>query len=207
MSGLRWALLLFGLVVLAGIYLYSRYKPKLDKTWAARRERREPSLTHGHAGDASAAAEEQTPQIAEPTPQKLVTIRLMSRDTRGFEGERLILMLRQVHMRHGRFGIFHFHDSADPNEVIFSIASLTEPGSFDLTNLKTTRFPGISLFMQLPGPIDGVEAFDLMMAKARELAQALDGLLSDDQGSSLSVQRERFLREEVIQFQHGQLTA
>ncbi len=207
MSGLRWALLLFGLVALAGIYLYSRYKPKLDKGWAARKERREPRLTRADDGREPAAAGEPAPSITKPQQQKLVTIRLMSRDTRGFEGERLILMLRQVHMRHGRFGIFHCHHSADPDDVIFSIASLTEPGSFDLTNLKTSRFPGISLFMQLPGPIDGVEAFDLMMTKARELAQALDGLLSDDQGSSLSVQRERFLREEVIQFQHGQLTA
>ena len=51
--------------------------------------------------------------------------------------------------------------------VVFSAASLVEPGSFDLENIKAQKIPGISLFMVLPGPIDGAEAFDLMMAAAR----------------------------------------
>jgi hypothetical protein len=31
----------------------------------------------------------------------------------------------------------------------------------------------------------------------------LNGDLLDESGSTLSIQRERYLREEVIQFQHG----
>jgi len=48
-----------------------------------------------------------------------------------------------------------------------------------------------------------VEAFDLMMAAARALAQTLGGELLDESGSTLSVQRERYLREEIIQYQLG----
>ena len=40
-----------------------------------------------------------------------------------------------------------------------------------------------------------------MMAAARALAQSLDGELLDESGSTLSIQRERYLREEIIQFQ------
>ena len=47
-------------------------------------------------------------------------------------------------------------------------------------------------------------AFDLMVATARALAAGLRGDLVDEQGSTLSIQRERYLREEVIQFQHRQ---
>jgi cell division protein ZipA len=115
----------------------------------------------------------------------------------------LVLALRSAELRHGQFGIFHAHPEGSPDVTVFSVASLTEPGSFDLTALKTGRYPGVSLFMALPGPLDGVTAFDRMVACARQLASDLDGELSDEQGSTLSVQRQRYLREEVIHFQHG----
>jgi FtsZ-interacting cell division protein ZipA len=44
-----------------------------------------------------------------------------------------------------------------------------------------------------------------MMQAARALAQTLDGELLDESGSTLSIQRERYLREEIIQFQHSKL--
>ena len=67
--------------------------------------------------------------------------------------------------------------------------------------------PGISLFMVLPGPIDGADAFDLMMAAARTLAQSLNAELLDESGSTLSIQRERYLREEIVQFEHSNKVA
>jgi cell division protein ZipA len=63
------------------------------------------------------------------------------------------------------------------------------------------------LFLVLPGPIDSVEGFDLMMAAARTLSQSLDGELLDESGSTLSIQRERYLREEIIKYQHSNLVA
>jgi FtsZ-interacting cell division protein ZipA len=44
-----------------------------------------------------------------------------------------------------------------------------------------------------------------MLAAARALAQSLQGELLDESGSSMSVQRERYLREEIIQFEHSKL--
>ena len=70
------------------------------------------------------------------------------------------------------------------------------------TKIKTETYPGVSIFMRLPGRRDGVEIFDDMLTTSRSLARELDGELLDEQGSSLSVQRERYLREEVIQFEH-----
>jgi cell division protein ZipA len=57
------------------------------------------------------------------------------------------------------------------------------------------------LFLVLPGPVEGAEAFDLMMEAARAIAQSLGGELLDETGSTLSIQRERYIREEIIQFQ------
>ena len=108
-------------------------------------------------------------------------------------------------MRSGKFGIYHRYDGNDESKTIFSAASLVEPGSFDLENIKEQEIPGISIFLVLPGPVEGAEAFDLMMQAARALAQTMNADLLDESGSTLSIQRERYMREEIIQFQHSNL--
>ncbi|MGB5578781.1 MAG: cell division protein ZipA, partial [Woeseiaceae bacterium] len=149
--------------------------------------------------------------LSEPSidiePQKIVTLRVVAREKKAFNGEDLVLSMRGIGLRHGKFGIFHRYDGNDETRTIFSAASLVEPGSFDLANIKDQEIPGISLFLVLPGPVDGAESFDLMMAAARALSQSLNGELLDESGSTLSIQRERYLREEIIQFQHSILVA
>ena len=46
-----------------------------------------------------------------------------------------------------------------------------------------------------------------MIAAARALAQSLNAELLDESGSTLSIQRECYLRDEIIQFQHSVLVA
>ena len=204
MDGLRWLLLLFGLVVIVGVYFYSRReKAKPEESAAIPQERLEPTLGESEDEEAEPeeADEEPAPGPSDDAPQKIVTLRLIGRDKKPFQGDELILSMRGIGLRHGKFGIFHRYDGSDESKTIFSAASLVEPGSFDMANIKDQQIPGISMFLVLPGPVDGVEAFDLMMAAARALAQTLDGELLDESGSTLSIQRERYIREEIIQFQ------
>lgn len=214
MDGLRWLLLLVGLLVIAGVYLYSRREKKPPNEEDASTDRLEPSLDGENlvgepiVVDAAApAAVDSVEQEEEPTasdaPQKIVTVRIVAREKKSFPGDELILSMRGIGLRHGKFGIFHRYDGSDESRTIFSAASLIEPGSFNLQNIQGQEIPGISLFLVLPGPIDSVQAFDLMLAAARSLTQSLSGELMDESGSTLSIQRERYLREEVIQFQHS----
>ncbi len=219
MDGLRWLLLFFGILVIAGVYIYSRRdKNKLDGD-ANSLNRREPTLLQG--GDevekgadkariqspVMPASDTQPQEVAGDGPQKIVTLRLVAREKKSFQGDELVLSMRGIGLRHGKFGIFHRYDGNDETRTIFSAASLVEPGSFDLANIKEQQIPGISLFLVLPGPVDSVESFDLMLAAARALAQSLGGELLDESGSTLSIQRERYLREEIIQFQHSNLVS
>lgn len=216
MDGLRWLLLLFGLLVIAGVYFYSRRERTAPKAEPKPGGRREPTL--GAADDAAeardadesvdaepadAGPDEPNPEADDNVPQKIVTLRLVARDGGSFKGDELVLSLRGIGMRHGKFGIFHRYDGNNENSTIFSAASLVEPGSFDMTNIKEQVLPGISLFLILPGPMEGAEAFDMMMSAARAVAQALNGELLDETGSTLSIQRERYMREEIIQFEHS----
>ena len=216
MDGLRWLLLIFGLLVIAGVYFYSRREKAAPKTQPKPAGRVEPKLdaddSEDESPDDSVSVEPHTGddivenaprRPAEGVPQKIVTLRLVARDGGAFRGDELVLSLRGIGMRHGKFGIFHRYDGSSENNTIFSAASLVEPGSFDMTNIKEQELPGISLFLILPGPVEGAEAFDMMMAAARAVAQALNGELLDESGSTLSIQRERYMREEVIQFEHS----
>lgn len=217
MAELRWLLLIFGVAVIAAIYFYSRYQTQIeaklrDLQEASRKKRvAEPSVTERVEPEVVSFEEEQAQPEEPPAPEipavpgKVVAIRLMSRETAGFPAEQLLLAMRELGLRHGQFGIFHRPSDADPAQALYSVASLVEPGSFDLTELKTRFYPGVSIFMALPGVIDGVEAFDQMLDTARELARKLEGELLDEQGSSLSIQRERYIREEIIQFEHQPL--
>ena len=216
MDGLRWLLLLFGLLVIAGVYVYSRREKAAPKTEPKQPGRVEPKLDAGDVGDdmsddthsiepdSGEDVIENTPaRPTENVPQKIVTLRLVARDGGAFRGDELVLSLRGIGMRHGKFGIFHRYDGSSEDNAVFSAASLVEPGSFDMTNIKEQELPGISLFLILPGPVEGAEAFDMMMTAARAVAQALKGELLDESGSTLSIQRERYMREEVIQFEHS----
>ena len=218
MDGLRWLLLVSGLVIVAGVYLYTRYqRKKLEDSpqqdlFADRREpsipgsRQEPVISvfdDDSDPDADVEARSEASAADVPPQQKIVTLRIVARNQGAFAGDDLVLSLRGIGLRHGKFGIFHRYDGNDEQKIIFSAASLVEPGSFDLANIKDQEIPGVSLFMVLPGPIEGAAGFDLMMTAARALAQSLDAELLDESGSTLSIQRERYLREEIIQFEHA----
>lgn len=244
MDGLRWLLLISGLILIAGIYLYSRRQRQRAGPESEEREsdhgrydddrRIEPTFAagvedapveavsslvdealvepaefdeDGVADVAEVTTEDVAQEAPRESPQKIVTLRLVARDKGSFKGDELILSLRGIGMRHGKFGIFHRFDGNDENRTVFSAASLIEPGSFDLTNIKEQQIPGISLFLVLPGPVEAAEAFDSMLTAARTLAQSLDGELLDESGSTLSIQRERYMREEVIQFEHSNKVA
>lgn len=214
MDGLRWLLLVFGLIVVAGVYFYTRLQRKraddspqqdlfADRVEPALADTRtEPVIAEEAKAEADAPADEGGD--AGPVPaQKIVTLRIVARNNGAFPGDDLVLNLRGIGMRHGKFGIFHRLEGSDEEKVVFSAASLVEPGSFDLANIKDQEIPGISLFMVLPGPMEGAESFDLMMSTARALSQSLNAELLDESGSTLSIQRERYLREEIIQYEHS----
>ncbi len=114
--------------------------------------------------------------------------------------DRAIQALRQAGLEHGRYSIFHRQLGA--LKEAFSVASLTEPGSFDLSNVDGAMIAGLSLFLVLPGAGDPVARFDAMVETARALSVELAADLFDERGSSWSSQRERYLREELIEYRH-----
>ena len=195
---LRWILLILGLGVIAGVYwLTQRRSAK-----AVDIERSEPTLSDHDLGRPTPTDGSDADGPAPPTAvDRVITLRLVADKEQLLSAESIVIALRRHGLRHGKYGIFH-REGKDGRQPVFSVASLVEPGSFDLSKLKDTKLPGVSLFMVLPSPGDDVSAFDDMVSTARELAQDLEIDLFDEQGSSWSFQRERYVREEIIQYRH-----
>ncbi len=210
MEPFRWILLLAGIALIFAIFCYSRgWYPKFGNyfTRAPRGRGVNESEASGDSDVSASAADQPPASVAKRTKvprllpeSKVITVRIMPHEGQAFPAENLILALRSAGLRHGQFGIFHAHAEDDDERIRYSVASLVEPGSFDLTHLKDSEYRGISIFAVLPAPEDGLQLFDDMVAKAREISRAIDGCLADEQGGTFSLQRERYMREDVIEY-------
>jgi len=205
MGELRWVLLLFGCLALGLVFLYSRGWFSARRA-ALKQQLGRISLPRSTLKASSSPSDPEAEEPAPPEPplrdgSKVVAVRLMPAEADAFQAEALILALREAGLRHGKFGIFHRYMDDEDRRTIFAVANLIEPGAFDLSRIKEGEYEGVSFFMVLPGPEDGVKAFDEMLEAARQIARSTDGMLCDEVGSKLSIQRERYLREEVIAFE------
>lgn len=113
----------------------------------------------------------QPPEPAEPArADRIVSMRLFSAPDAPFGGRALIEALQAEGLEHGKFSIFHKYDAE--GATLFSVASLLEPGSFDLDRIGDTDFKGVVFFAVED------QAGEAGLAEMRRTAQALAGRLN-----------------------------
>lgn len=154
---------------------------------------------NGDADGADAGAQADAEAGSDAARQRIVALRLIC-DRGRWPGREVIDALQAEGLNYGKYSIFH--RERDDGRTIFFVASMVEPGSFDLERADEQSFPGVSIFAVVPGPVDAPTTFDLMLAAARRLADRLGGHLQDEQGSTLTAQRILNLREELVHFEH-----
>jgi len=172
-----------------------------------RRHRLEPTVDDVVMGSPEISSRPTRPTAApgQPKPQrsierrKILALRLVAPTPQNYAGQQLLEQFARLGLKHGRYGIFH--RPYDDERSVFSIASMVEPGSFDLDQMVTASYPGLTLFAVLPGPLDGATAFDSLVACARALHSALGGVLQDERGAALSPQRVAALQSEIAAFE------
>ena len=134
--------------------------------------------------------------------RKIIALRLAA-GAQKINGAQLKAVLEAEALEHGKYDVFH---RQDPTGVaVFSVASMVEPGTFDLEKMPQETFPGITLFAQLPGPVAGMLAFNELIACSRRLHAALGGTLQDERGVPLTVHRIERIRQEIREFEHRPL--
>ena len=138
-------------------------------------------------------------RTAEASRQRIVALRLVAAGG-PWDGASLRAALEAEDLHYGPYSIFH-REREDGKSLLY-VASMMEPGSFDVARMDEQEFSGVSLFGIVPGPLDAPSTFDLVLTVGRGLASRLSGQLQDEQGSTLTAQRILNLREELVHFEH-----
>jgi len=159
-----------------------------------------PAFTAGPVsehGDRAPAPAPQAPNAAEL--QKIVTIRVCAVGETRWSGSQLMAALELHGLAFGRYQVFH-RKHAD-GRSLFCVASLIEPGTFDVAEMADQEYRGVTLFAVLPGPIQPLETMDELLGTARGLAEELSGMVQDANGMPMSPQRAAALLEDIARFQ------
>ena len=214
MEDIRWILLISGVILIAGIILYESYLKSLFQSSNKDNNKIEPTFAQDqNIYESSEIIDKQVLSNKENInieiqqekntivleSEYIVTIRMVAIDDSEYSGEEIVGKLRENGMIHEEPGIFNYYYGSNKIRV-FSAANLHEPGIFDMTQLENLKVKGISFFMSLPLKTNEINAFDEMMSVLKRIKSSLKGELLDDTGSSLSIQRERYIREEVIEY-------
>jgi cell division protein ZipA len=149
------------------------------------------------SSDRSSAAPAQTPNASEQ--QKIVTVRVCAPGEARWPGATLLSALELNGLAYGRYQVFHRRHT--DGRSLFCVASLVEPGTFDVARMPSEEFRGVTLFAVLPGPLEPLSTVDELLGAARGLAQELSGMVQDSKGMPLSPQRAAALRDDVARFQ------
>lgn len=133
----------------------------------------------------------------------VIALNLLSAEGEAFSGANLRKAFDEVDMLFGEMRIFHHYgvDRERSDYPVFSLANILEPGVFDPATMDEMVSPGVCLFLRLPGPVDGLVAFELMLNTAQRLAESLEGRLCDETRSALSRQTIARTRERIAEFE------
>lgn len=143
---------------------------------------------------------------AAPEPAEVLILYVLLPEHKDMKGPDLLSALLTLGFKYGDMDIFHRHqDSAGSGAVLFSLANMFNPGTFDLENIDKLSTRGVSLFMTLPGPGEPLGNFNLMHNAAKKLAEEFGGQVLDGQRSVLTVQTVRHYVDKIREFQRQQL--
>ncbi|MFT5139636.1 MAG: cell division protein ZipA [Rhodothermales bacterium] len=223
-STFRWVLIIVGIAIVAAIFLFGN--PDRKRTPRASRKRNritrkrhEPTMsadisdenllqpdgvadqTELDINESEIVEQEILPPLG-PPPDKIVSLFLQARDGHRISGVDLLDAAIKSGMVFGDRDIF-YRVMDESEEILFCMANLTKPGSFDKTAWNTLETNGVTMFMTLPGPLGALDAWDAMLVTSRRIAELLHTDLLDDTHSVFTRQRGGQIREELREYERS----
>ena len=145
-------------------------------------------VTHSSA---PAAAAKVAPVMHVQIPE-VIAVNLRALAEKPYAGYELLQALLSSGMRFSNTGLFYRHEKkTGTGSVLFSLASCTKEGTFDLSAIGGFSCKGLILFMKPKEVQDPVKVFELILDTADQLIHDLGGdVLNDNQ--------QLLIKEDVI---------
>ena len=143
--------------------------------------------------------EKTKPQAPAPktSADEIVTLVLIPRNTASFSGLELSVVFEEEGYQYGKMRLFHRHENQAPSQpILYSIASMVEPGVFYRETMENEDFRGIVLWVVFK-PGSNPEVFEKMLADAKHLAEKLNATLCEQKRKQLTVQTISEMRAKI----------
>lgn len=145
--------------------------------------------------------------VEPPRAPAFVAMTILPKQSANFSGKALIAAFHKYRFYFGKQDLYHRHFGDDISKtVLYSIASIVEPGYFEQASMLKTSYAGLIIYMLTSDEMDPVNTFEKMLTNARQLAATLNAELCDIKRQPLTTQalsqmRER-IKEDTIQGSH-----
>lgn len=180
-----------------------KVEPPVEPAWA---EELDDEWDEEGEWDDEEDAEEDPSQAA---AEEVIVLNIMAQEGERMVGNVLLDVLLDCGMRYGDMNIFHYHqyDNGE-GPILFSLANMIVPGTFQLATMDQFSTPGVSLFMTLPLPVEktSMQAFDAMLATAKRLCEAFEAELKDEYRNVMTGQTIEHCRQRISEFERKRLS-
>lgn len=138
-------------------------------------------------------------QLTPDTKELMIVLTIMAPEKRPFKGPNILQSIQAAGMRYGDMNIYHRYvpQDSDDSRPVCSLANGVEPGSLEPQGMEDLTTPALSLFMNLPGPVEGRDAFQITLDTGQQLAEQLGGELCDGMHNILTEQAINHLKEKI----------
>ncbi len=135
---------------------------------------------------------------AKKEASQIIVLHLLCKENSPYNGYELLQALLACGLRYGEMQIFHRHlEKNGLGDILFSLACMEKPGTFDLAKMGGFSCTGLTLFLQVDQVEDPVTAYELMIETA--------GQLVDDLGGEVLDEKRQLLNKETVYAMHKKL--
>jgi len=126
----------------------------------------------------------------------IIVLYILSKPNQKLSGSQINSAAQAMGLQFGEMNIFHYQPG---NRIVFSLANMLEPGSFDPDTIHDLKTSGVTIFMQISGN-DPLDDLTEMLQRSYQLAGLLDARLCNHKREPLTEQDAENYRSQVRDF-------